>query len=101
MVDANAHADDVVVNRLEPLVLALGARILDDSGDAVFHQQGLENVRDLVGQPPVGGQFSVEERNAVVQLLVQFLVGEPDEIGEVGGDKFVGVGDLKFELGAG
>ena len=35
-----------------------------------------------------------------MHLPQKFLVGEPDEVGEVSGDKFVGVGDLEGELGS-
>ena len=47
--DANAHAGDVVVNRLKPLDLAVVAQVIDVAGDAILDQQGLKNIRDLIG----------------------------------------------------
>jgi len=35
-----------------------------------------------------------------VDFLEQVLVGEPDEIGETGRNKFVGVDYLEFEFGS-
>jgi hypothetical protein len=71
------------------------------AGDAIFDEHGLENVRDLVRQTAVGGQFSVEKRNVFVQLVEEFFVGEPDEVGEAGWDKLVGIDDMKLEPGTG
>src|SRR6266446_645148 len=36
-----------------------------------------------------------------MHFLAQFFIGEPDEVSKPGRNKFVGVGDAKFQLGAG
>ena len=36
-----------------------------------------------------------------MDFLEEVLVGEPDEIGEARGNKFVGVDHLEFEFGSG
>ena len=101
MVNANAYAGDVVIKGLEVVGLVVGSRIFDVAGGAIFNQQGLENVGDLIGQAAGGGQLSVKKRDPLMNLLPQIFIGEPDEVGEVRGEKFVGVGDLKYKIGAG
>src|SRR5208282_6232829 len=88
--DANAHGGDVIGDRLNSVVLTVDALVFDVAGDAVFDQHGLENVGNLVGHTAVGGQFSVEEGKALMELVEQFFVGEPDEVGKAGRDKLVG-----------
>ena len=71
------------------------------AGNVVFHQQGLEDIGDAVGQSAGSGQLSIEKRNTFVHFLQQILIGKPDKINKVGGDKLIGVGDLKRQLSAG
>ena len=42
----------------------------------------------------------MKERQPFVEAFLEFLVGEPDKVFEVSGEKLGGVGHLQLELGA-
>ena len=63
----------------------------------------LERLGNFSGQPASRGQRIFEKRNTLYEGGAQIGFGEPDEVFEVGGNKFglVDVGELKFQFDAG
>ena len=96
----NENIAHVVVDRFDGTIRLARAHVFNVTGDCIFHEHRLQDIGNLVGQTSEQRQLSIEQRRMLFDALEKFGVREPDEVFEAGGQKLIGVRDVKLELGS-
>src|SRR5260370_38497309 len=94
LADTNQKVGDAVIYRLDLPVRGGIAQVVDVTGDVALHQQSLQDVRNLLREPPGDRQLTRKQRDSFVHLLAQLIVGKPDEIVKANGKELWAVGQL-------